>query len=408
MLYQEVRSTSYIFALAITASLFNLFFQIIATRLLTSSEFAQFVSIVAVVTLVQYSVSGIENGLVSEVARAFTSKSGLGLSNIRRRWGKALVAMTLLSLILVWPISFFTKINIVNTLLSLVVVVGILYSILPKGFLMGVQLIDHNYKAMLTESFARVLLFLVLALFISGAKAALLAWIVSIGIFIVISRLYISRFYEHKPDAEEAELDLRSDVVVTNTISLTLFYTVFNLDVILADISYRAEYGALALIGKLIFFGGVLFVPIMYSRVAAFQERASARRLVALVFGYISVAMMGFFGVVYLFGEFFVEIIVGDEYSSVTRYLPFYGLGMFVFVYAFVALNYYLARRKRFNYILFAIPLIQLMLFFIQNSTVSDAVQNQLIAWGSFAFAVLMGFVYDRIRASKESVISFS
>ena len=174
----------------------------------------------------------------------------------------------------------------------------------------------------------------------------------------------------------------------------------FTLDLILVNPAVRASYGALSLIGKIVYFGAVTIANLMISRLANTQGQSRKKNLL------ISLGISAVIGIViciiyWLFTEQIVNIVFGGLYKEITRYVVPYSIAMIGYAISYMVITSELVNDSYIHiYLLLFTSLLQGVLYKINNNSLYDAFLNQIIVYGVLFFFVLILLIFKTLKTN--------
>ena len=174
----------------------------------------------------------------------------------------------------------------------------------------------------------------------------------------------------------------------------------FTLDLILVNPAVRASYGALSLIGKIVYFGAVTIANLMISRLANTQGQSRKKNLL------ISLGISAVIGIViciiyWLFTEQIVNIVFGGLYKEITRYIVPYSIAMIGYAISYMVITSELVNDSYIHiYLLLFTSLLQGVLYKINNNSLYDAFLNQIIIYGVLFFFVLILLIFKTLKTN--------
>lgn len=378
----------------IIVNLLNYVFTVFLARTLVNTDFGLYNASLGIITLIQIPVIAIQTAITKKVAsnkdfnlEKFKLKSLLQLTIIG-------VVASLLFYILGKPIS-----NIANIpfeyipILTLVVFVSVV-SPIAKGFLLGLEKI---------LSFNVVALFETLLKFAFGFAAIYLDFgmgliILGFSLPAIITTLFVLPLVKTKAIAKpqkDISLDYKSISLIF--ITFLLLNIPFTLDLILVNPDVRASYGALSLLGKIVYFGSITIGSLMISKLANSQDHLRKKTLL------LSLIVSGFTGVCitviyWLFPDEIVNIVYKGMYSEIAQYLVIYSLAMTSFGITYMVITSLLVDDSYIHILFFVlITLLQIVLYSTNNTTLYDAFLNQVVIYGVltvFIFFILIFYIF--------------
>ncbi len=380
----------------IIVNLLNYVFTVFLARTLVDTDFGLYNASLGIITLIQIPVIAIQTAITKKVAnnkdfnlKKFKLKSLLQLTIIA-------VVASLLFYILGKPISDVANIpfEYIPTL-TLVVFVSIITPI-AKGFLLGLEKI---------LSFNLITLFETLLKFAFGFAAIYLDFgmeliILAFALPSILTTVFVLPLVKTK-SLTTPQKDISLDYKSISLIFITFFLLniPFTLDLILVNPDVRASYGALSILGKIVYFASITIGSLMISKLA--NSQAHLRRKTLLL----SLLVSGFTGlcitaVYWLFPNEIVSIVYKGMYSEITQYLVIYSLAMTSYGITYLVITSLLVDDSYLHIIfLILITLIQIFLYSTSNTTLYDALLNQIIIYGvltAFIFFILIFYIFKK------------
>ncbi len=276
-----------------------------------------------------------------------------------------------------------------------IVVFSAIVSPLAKGFLYGLQKSVLATFIVLVETIIRFGTgFLVVkysmgitpVILGSGAQTLLLCLII----------LPFIKFPKVKPE-KTPKLDFK-DMALMFT-SFGLLNMPYTLDLILVNPSIKAEYSALSLLGKIVYFGSIMIASVMFARISAQKNLKEKRR--SLLIGVVMTLIVGLsLSVLYFFfKDFLVSFIYKGRYSDIIPYLGFFGLAMTGYAITYMITNYYMALGRYFHlWVLGLTTVLQIGLFFWRNISLEDAFFNQMIVYVVLTVGITLITLIDFLK----------
>ncbi|KKR05966.1 MAG: Capsular polysaccharide biosynthesis protein [candidate division WS6 bacterium GW2011_GWF2_39_15] len=368
-------------------------FNVYLARNLTSNDFSLYTAAVGIIYLVQVPAITIQAYITQQIAenRNF---------NLNKFIQKSLLIFSaiglILALALVITAPFIAKELEINTgnvyVLSFVLFASVI-SPISKGILFGIQKILEVNMVMLGETILKFLLGLAAIWLVKDVNVA----IVANGIPLLLSGLLILPFIKFK-QKEEKLIALDYKHLGGVFLSFFLINTPYTLDLLLVNHTFRAEYSALSLLGKIVYFACIMIASTMFSQISNAKEVTEKRKVLWKTIGIVAFIGITLSGIFYLFDSEIVEIVFKGKYSEISQYVGIYGLGMTIYAICYLITNFLVnIRRKYSNVFLSLVPVMQIYLFSVSNESVKDVVWNQLTLF-IFLTSVLIVFLSFRRR----------
>jgi len=380
----------------------NYLFNIFVVKYTDKSVFSIFTAALGIIYLVQIPATSIQSFLTKIVAKNDNSN----LSKYRWTALKYLGGIgILLSLI------FFLFRQEISTLASvpedivIYLAVTLFFSFvspISKAFLLGEEKI---------VAFNLLLLFETILKFAIGAVAIKMGG--NIPLLILANSLpailtTIVILPSLKPNNTGKSIETKFRELILITIFMLLLTVPYTIDLVLVNESFRAEYGAISLLGKLVYFSCVMTASVMFARVS--NENKSANKRKSLL---ISLTLAFCIGIVislvyFLFTNLVISLTVGEQYISAGKYLGVFGLCMTGFAVVYMIANYFITQNVYgYIFVLLFVSILQILLFQFRNSSLNQVIQNQIIVYSVLTISTVLILVYKfrkEIKNERERV----
>ncbi len=152
---------------------------------------------------------------------------------------------------------------------------------------------------------------------------------------------------------EKNDFDERKVVIYGLPVFLSIlaFTSLYTTDIVLARHFLSAQeagfYAALAVLGKIIFFGSMPISLVMFPMVS--ERQASGKRYQQLLFqslGLVLFICLGITSVYFLFPKLMVSILYGSQYLPAVSSLPLFAVFFSLYSLTYLLVNYYLSIKK--------------------------------------------------------------
>ncbi|MDD5178468.1 MAG: oligosaccharide flippase family protein [Candidatus Nanoarchaeia archaeon] len=223
-----------------------------------------------------------------------------------------------------------------------------------RGMLQGLQEFKKLGLSYICEGIIKLISGVVLILIGLGSSGAVLAFSISyLGAFLITLLPLKSLFYTQKVHFDTKQVYKYSFWVLIALSLLTLMYTI---DVVLVkhflDPLSSGYYGALSLMGKIIFFGTLSVSMVMFPKSSELFEAKGASKHIM----YKSLGLVLLFGIpvtlfYFLFPEFAINLLFGKSYFGMAPYMWVYGATMTLFSLTYV-ISFYLLSIKQYIFLL--------------------------------------------------------
>lgn len=367
----------------------NYLFNIFVVRYTNQEIFSIFTASLGIIYIVQIPATSIQTLLTKIIAKNDNN-------NLQKYKWESLISFgiigalsSLLFFFFKQPISSVASIP-ENTVAYLAIT--LLFSFLSpiyKAFLLGEERIISFNLLMLLET---VLKFAIGAIAIKmGGTLSLL--ILASSLPSIITSLVMLPLIKVNRSGSKIKTNYKDFILITLFILfLTLPYTI---DLVLVNSEFRAEYGSISLLGKLVYFSSIMTASVMFARVSNENQERNRRRsliislILALSIGLV-ISLMYF-----VMTDLVIKLTIGEQYLAVGKYLGLFGVCMSGFAVVYMVANYFISQNiYSYMVILFASSLLQILLFKYRNSSLDIVIQNQLILYGILSLSTILFLIY--------------
>ncbi|MCA9374973.1 hypothetical protein KC622_01435, partial [Candidatus Dojkabacteria bacterium] len=300
-------------------------------------------------------------------------------------------------------ISVIVKIAPQYVSLISIMILGSLLIPVGRGILLGMHKINTVNILNLLEASIKLILFLVaLSPFDTTASYPIIAF----GLpTLIVSIVFIFFIRVKEDNKKKSNFKLNYKALVSTFLAFLLFNLPFSYDIVLTAPSLRPGYAALALMSKIVYFGGILIIPVSVAYIAKEKKRDIQIKYLLGTIG-IVFSLTAFITLVYYFaGDWLVPIVSGDKYLYIVPYTWVMGLGIVIYSLATVIINFLIV-ENRFFYIpvLLGIFVLQYVLYKNFNSEISLIVRNQIIVFSLLFATSLISLLYHLATYSAKNI----
>jgi O-antigen/teichoic acid export membrane protein len=180
------------------------------------------------------------------------------------------------------------------------------------------------------------------------------------------------------------------------TVSLLLLSTPYTLDLILTPEVFKAEYGALSLIGKLVYFACITIAFVMFSRLSNQKNNKKELETVSVtVFVTLIIGLLMTLGI-YLFKDLIVDMAFRGKYTDISAYFVVFGLLMSSYAIVYMFANFFFSRDSYWYIgVLLFVTVLQIFLFKTQISSFFDIIRNQVIVYSVLLVSTFSYFIFN-------------
>ena len=377
--------------IGVIVNFLNYLFNIFLARNLDSTDFSLYNAAIGIITLVQIPAIAIQTAITKKVA----SQKDFNLKKFKL---KSTIQLTVIALIisLVFYLlgDFIADVANISTIYILpltVVVFASIVSPIAKGFLLGLEKIFAFNMVILLETVLKFALGFLAIYLATGISLPILAFALPPILTLILILPFVKTGKNVLP-TKEIQLDYKNISLIFLT--FVLLNVPFTLDLILVNPEIRASYGALSLMGKIVYFGSVTIASLMISKLANSKKQLRRKTLV------ISLVVSGLTGICIsllycMFPKLIVEIVFGGMYLEIVEYLVPYAILMTMYALAYMVITSLLVEDSYLHiYFLIFLTVLQTVLFNINNSTLYDAFLNQVIIYGILSIFVFLILIF--------------
>ncbi len=367
----------------------NYLFNIFVVKYTDREIFSTFTAALGIIYLVQIPAISIQSLLTKIVAK--NDKNNLN----KYKWSSLLhltiigIALSLFFFLLKGPISSLASIPTDIVIYLAITLFFSFISPISKAFLLGEEKIISVNLLLLLET---VLKFAIGAVAIKlGGEISLL--ILANSIPQILTTLVILPKLKVNKTGKEIKTDFKELILIT--IFMLLLTVPYTIDLVLVNQSFRAEYGAVSLLGKLVYFSCIMTASVMFARVSNEQEHRSKRKSLIislmLALGIGLVISLAYF----VMTNFIISLTVGEQYLSIGKYLGIFGLCMTGFAMVYMIANYFISQSiYRYMFILLLVSSLQVLLFYYRNDSLEQVIRNQVIVYGILLLSTIIFLIY--------------
>jgi len=286
---------------------------------------------------------------------------------------KILIAAIIFFVIFVILSGYIAKfLNLTSVLPLIILGAGFLFSFsnsINLGIVRGLQKFKELSIISIIPVFLKILFAILLVKLGFAVNGAVGAVVLAALIGYLISFFPLRFLFKQKKEKiETKEIFQYSFPVFFILLFVTLLY---NVDIILVKHFFSAqtagEYGALAILGRIIFFMTGPIVGVMFPMAAHAHSNHTDptkvfKKTIFLV-SLIGVAILFFY---FLFADFIIEILIGAKFLLIGKYLGWFGIAMFLYSLVNLFAQYFLSIGKtKCAYLVGIGAMLQVILIFI-------------------------------------------
>ena len=270
--------------------------------------------------------------------------------------------------------------------LTILLFVGFISPITKALFLGQERIYAFNF-IMLFETILKLIMAIV-AIQLGGSIPLL---ILSNCIPALITTIAILPFIKMNGEKAEKKISLNYRSLVLTAVSFLLMTIPYTLDLILVNPTFRADYSAVSLLGKIVYFAAITIASVMFSRLSNQTDYKKERRTMFIaVLGTLAIGLCMTLGI-FIFKDFVITWTIGEKYLSIAPYVGIFGLCMTGYAVVYMLANYYISIDSyRYIYILVFTTLLQVYLFLNFNDSLIQVLKNQIIVYSVLTILTLI------------------
>lgn len=333
----------FITILWVIAQALNYFFNLYVANTLPTDHFAQYGSMLGFI----YVFSVVGETLSSYITKA-TAKTAEKSHKVFR---KSLIKLILPFLIIVSALLFGISPLLAKWLIvdiSLVIsLIAILFGFVAwgimRGSFMGKQMIITAYLYIMLEAILKYAVGYLGINYLENTLPALLAYGVPGLLIAGIAMLVLRR--KEAPIAEaNIKVDLKDPLLIMLT--LVLFNAIFTFDTSFLPFELRADYTAIAILGKIVFFAASMTIPLMFSRITKSQKVKEKRLYLLFSFSFALIAGSVLTLLYKVLGYDLITLLYNGKFYAIESLLPIYSIGATFYAFGLISLNYDISISK--------------------------------------------------------------
>jgi O-antigen/teichoic acid export membrane protein len=373
--------------------LINYLFNIFIARFSSENIFALYSSAIGIIYLIQIPALSIQNALTKYVGE--TKKGDLEKLKISSFITFGLIGLSLAFLFYSLSSLFTTDMELsVQTVLPLSITLLLAFlSPISKGILLGKE------KILLVNVILLVETLLKFGLGYVGIKMGgnITILILANALPAFLSCIAVIPFIK-SPKSYKKHIDISYSEILLMTGSLLLLSAPYTLDLILIPMSLKADYGALSLIGKLVYFASITVASVMFARLSNERKRKEDLQTLGITVFITFLIGIVFSAGLYLFKDVIINLAFGGKYADISIYFIVFGLTMSAYATVYIFANFFFARDSYwYMFILLVITIIQVFLLKFSVTDLFSVVCNQVIIYSLLLVLTVLYFVFNFI-----------
>ncbi|HLC56849.1 MAG TPA: oligosaccharide flippase family protein [Candidatus Nanoarchaeia archaeon] len=297
--------------------------------------------------------------------------------------------------------------------LYLVYIFFIFAMIIPisRGVFQGLQNFKQLGLSMILEGFFKLFPALILVYLGFGIVGAIVAVIISYLIPILVSTFQLKEILKTEKKKFESKEVYKYTVPVMLMLLFTTLY--YSMDILLVKHFFSEHdagyYAAISLLGKIIFFGSLSIVMVMFPKVSEnYYNKKPHKRILYKSLG--AVALFGFVVSLFyfLFSDLTVKVVFGNEYAPIAGLIGIFGL-----MTTFISLSYLIAyynisiNKIRFLIILFVFDILEILLIWFFHNSLATVIYILLFMMITLFIILFTLFYISKERYHKTTIKNY-
>ncbi|HCC68005.1 TPA: hypothetical protein DEP90_02235 [Patescibacteria group bacterium] len=166
------------------------------------------------------------------------------------------------------------------------------------------------------------------------------------------------------------------------TIGFLLLSVPYTVDLILVPTQFRAEYAALSLIGKLVYFASITIAAVMFARLSNQRNKRDELKTLGITIGVTSLIGFGMTVGIFLFKDLIINFAFGGKYAEISTYFILFGFCMSLYAITFLLANFFFSKGSYWYIsILLLVTVLQIILFKYLSTDIGSVVRNQVVVY---------------------------
>lgn len=269
---------------------------------------------------------------------------------------------------------------------------------ISKGILLGKEKIITVNLLLLAETFLKFALgYLAIK---TGGNISLLILANAIPAFlscIVVLPLLKTK----RSDRRKIRINFKELLLIT--VSFLLLSAPYTLDLILVSTDFRAQYAALSLIGKLVYFASITIASVMFARLSNQSKKKAELKTLGITVALTFVIGMGMTLGIFLFKDSIISFAFGGKYMDVSIYFMLFGLCMTMYAIVFMLANFFFSRSSYWYVLILLITtVLQVLLFEFVSTDLASVVRNQVIIYATLLLLSVLYLLFKFILKKDE------
>ncbi|MCD4756393.1 hypothetical protein K8R20_02140 [bacterium] len=204
-----------------------------------------------------------------------------------------------------------------------------------------------------------------------------------------------------KSDRKKIKVNYKELILIT--VSFLLLSTPYTLDLILVSTDFRAEYTALSLIGKLVYFASITVAFVMFARLSNQQGKKKELKTLGITVALTCVIGGAMTLGIFLFKDLILSLAFGGKFTDISIYFIVFGLCMSMYAVVYMLANFFFSKSSYwYILILLVTTLLQIFLFKFASPDIASVVRNQVVVYATLLILSVLYLIFNFILKKNE------
>lgn len=387
------------------ANVVNYLYHLLIGRLLGPSSYGELVSLISISGIIGIIPSSVGLVIVKYISQSTDKNAKESLISWLSIKTFQLSSIICIILLLISPLiqQFLHISNFINVIGILLTGLFSLPTFYNRAILQGLLMFKQHILSILSENLAKLFISIILVYIGFNVLGGVLGLLISTILGWFLTYKYLHKFITKKPKYPKVINSMFTDMlpIAVQSISLTLLFTS---DLILVKhffSSYNAGmYGALSIMGKIIFFSlspiGVVMFPLVAKKASIKNndERVILYSFLATLFCAMMILMFYWF-----FPELAIRLLYGEAFITASNLLIWFGLFMSLYTLCSLLINYHLALgRNRVVFLPLIIALLQILGIWFYHQNLLNVIMISVSLTALLLACLLLYSSYEKVK----------
>lgn len=396
-----------VFAGTMGSNVLNYLFNLILGKFLEPSDFGTFSSLNSLTYLIYIPATTLMLVMTKYVSEKKANDELHAVSHFFKYLTQYLFIFGLIVFLffLIFSSTIAKFLNIADS--KLLVITGVTFVIIfplsaLRGVMNGLLHMGTLSVNLLVEAMVRVILVFILLIIGFGVVGGIVSPVASSVAAYILGVVYIKKTVIKRDDnnstVKDNKIKWRKMTGYAFPVFVTLFFMngLYTNDIVLAKHFLSPKeaglYSAIALTGKIVFFGSSFLSGLLFPFVANAHARGeSGREFLTYTLAVTALIAFAITAIFYLVPNHIIFAMFGKNYISIAPYLPIFGLFMSLVTISYVFMNFFLSTSRTKAVILPIIAsLIQVIGILIRHNSIEDIIIVNVISSATLIFLIML------------------